>query len=190
MLAEQDLDGMWACFDPIPVRAGDCFVVPAGVPHAIGAGIFMVEMQEPSDWVVRCEARSGELVLPEAERYMGLGLETCLDVFDYAAYAAGARFRQQPRVIAQNGGFVEEQIIGPDFEGFFRLRRLRGTGPARWSGGEVMVMIITEGEGVLSGQNARQGQTWLLTDGVEEWRWETAAGDWEILLAQPPRKKL
>jgi len=190
MLQEQDVAGMLACFDPIPVQPGDCFVVPAGVPHAIGAGIFMVELQEPSDWVVRCEARNGELVLAETERYMGLGLEACLDVFDFTAYVPRPSFQQQPRVIAETASFTEEQVIGPRYEDFFRLRRLRGTGRARWEGNEVMVMIITKGEGTLSGQSAQQGQTWLLPDCVAEWQWDARAGDWEILLAQPPRKEV
>jgi mannose-6-phosphate isomerase len=188
LMQEQDAAGMLACFDPISVQAGECFMVPAGVPHAIGAGIFMVELQEPSDWVVRCEARNGDLVLPEAERYMGLGLEACLDVFDYAAYASRPAFQQQPRVIAETGSFTEEQLIGSRYEAFFRLRRLRGTGPARWNGNEVMVLIVTKGEGVLSGQPARQGQTWLLTDEIAEWQWEARTTDWEIVLAQPPVK--
>lgn len=193
LLQEQDVANMLACFDPISVQAGDCLVVPAGVPHAIGAGILMIELQEPSDWVVRCEARNGDLVLPEAQRYMGLGLDACLGVFDYQAYpltAVRACFRQEPRTVARTAIFTEEQIIGPRYQEFFRLRRLRGTGPARWQGDEIMVMIITKGEGFLcSGgpeQLVRQGQTWLLLGCVAEWRWEARTSDWEVLLAQPP----
>ena len=195
LMQEQDVAGMLACFDAISVQVGDCLVVPAGVPHAIGAGIFMIELQEPSDWVVRCEARNGDLVLPEAQRYMGLGLDACLDVFDYQAYpltAVRACFQQEPRTVARTAIFTEEQIIGPRYQEFFRLRRLRGTGPARWQGDEIMVMIMTKGEGLLcSGgpeQLVRQGQTWLLPGCVAEWRWEARTGGWEILLAQPPNE--
>ena len=40
---------------------GDVWIVPGGLPHAIGAGVLMVEVMEPSDWVVRCEfEREGE----------------------------------------------------------------------------------------------------------------------------------
>lgn len=193
LLQEQDVSGILGCFDPISVQAGDCLVIPAGVPHAIGAGIFMIELQEPSDWVVRCEARNGDLVLPEEQRYMGLSLEACLGVFDYQAYpltAVHERLRQPPRTVAQTSASIEEEIIGPRFQEFFRLRRLRGTGPARWQGDEIIVMIITKGEGFLcSGgteQPVHQGETWLLPGCVAEWRWETRAGDWEVLLAQPP----
>ena len=197
LLQEQDVAGMLACFEPISVRAGDCFVVPAGVPHAIGAGILMIELQEPSDWVVRCEARNGDLVLPEEQRYMGLDLDTCLDVFDYRAYPLNAVrecFQQQPRTLASTSTFMEEEIISPHYQEFFRLRRLRGTGPARWHGDDIMVMIVTKGEGLLCPggpeQPVRQGQTWLLPGWVAEWQWESSIGDWEILLAQPPPTKV
>ena len=193
LLQEQDVAGILACFDPIMVQAGDCLVVPAGVPHAIGAGIFMVELQEPSDWVVRCEDRNGDLVLPEAQRYMGLGLDACLDVFDYQAYplaAVRSSFRQEPRTLTRTAAFTEEQIIGPRYQEFFRLRRLRGTGAGSWQGDEIMVMIVTKGEGVLGSggpeQLVRHGETWLLPGCVAEWRWEPRTSDWEVLLAQPP----
>jgi mannose-6-phosphate isomerase len=192
-MEEQDVDSMLACFDPIPVQAGDCLMVPAGVPHAIGAGVFMIELQEPSDWVVRCEARNGNLVLPEAQRYMGLPLESCLDIFDYQAYpldTVRGSFQQQSRAVVRAANYTEEQIIDPRFQEFFRMRRLRGTGPARWQGDEIMVMIVTKGEGCLcSGKAellAQQGGTWLLPGCVAEWRWETRTSDWEALLAQPP----
>jgi mannose-6-phosphate isomerase len=193
LMREQDVDGMLACFDRISVQPGDCLVVPAGVPHAIGAGILMIELQEPSDWVVRCEARNGDLILPEAERYMGLGLDACLDIFDYRAYPlteVRASFQQQPRTLAQTATFTEEEIIGKSYHEFFRLRRLRGTGSARWRGDEIMVLIVTKGEGVLGAEGTeqivRQGQTWLLLGCVPEWRWEAKTSDWEVLLAQPP----
>ncbi len=193
LMQEQDVANILACFDPISVQAGDCLVVPAGVPHAIGAGILMIELQEPSDWVVRCEARNGELILPEAQRYMGLGLDACLDVFDYQAYpqtAVSECFQQQPQTVAHTATFTEEQIIGTHYQGFFRLRRLRGTGSARWQGDEIIVMIVTKGEGLLCSAGQRQlvrlGQTWLLPGCMPEWRWEAQANDWEILLAQPP----
>ena len=36
-------------------RAGDAVLCPAGVPHAIGAGVFLVEIQEPTDFSVLLE---------------------------------------------------------------------------------------------------------------------------------------
>lgn len=39
----------------LDVTAGDVVLVPGGTPHAIGAGIFVVEVQEPSDFSVLLE---------------------------------------------------------------------------------------------------------------------------------------
>ena len=93
IIEKQDLDAMLGCFDRIPVKPGDCFVVPAGTPHAIGEGILMIELQEPTDWVVRCEFEVGGHVLPHAARYMSLDLEDVLEIFDYTAYSREARAR-------------------------------------------------------------------------------------------------
>ena len=85
MIREQRVDEMLACFEKIPVQPGDCYVVPAGTPHAIGAGVFMMELMEPTDWVVRCETTNAGLTLPPEACFMGLDLETCLEIFDYRA---------------------------------------------------------------------------------------------------------
>jgi mannose-6-phosphate isomerase len=51
-----------------PVRAGDFFYVPAGTVHAIGAGISLIEVQQPSDVTYRLYdyGRPRELHLDEA----------------------------------------------------------------------------------------------------------------------------
>lgn len=83
IVADQDLAAMDACFDPIPVHPGETWLVPGGWPHAIGPGVLMLEVMEPSDLVVRCEFERDGLVVPPAGRFMGRDLDFCLDVFDY-----------------------------------------------------------------------------------------------------------
>src|SRR5271155_372061 len=55
MIVEQDIAAMESCFDKIPVKPGDVYVVPGGLPHAIGGGVLMVEVMEPTDFVARVE---------------------------------------------------------------------------------------------------------------------------------------
>ncbi len=38
MIVEQDIAAMERCFEKIPVKPGDVYVVPGGLPHAIGGG--------------------------------------------------------------------------------------------------------------------------------------------------------
>jgi mannose-6-phosphate isomerase len=175
------------------VQAGDCFVVPAGTPHAIGAGVFMVELMEPTDWVVRCEATNGGVTLTPDQCFMGLGLESCLDIFDYRAYSAAEvrqMFGQVPRTLRQGTAFTEEEIIRSPWHSFFRLHRLRGNGAADWSGGEMILLIAVTGRGRLGTAGASvavsAGETWLLPGAAESWDWQPDSGPWEILLAKLP----
>lgn len=195
MIGEQRIAYMLTCFDKISVKPGDCFVVPAGTPHAIGAGIFMMELQEPTDWVVRCETSTtdGKPLPPEA-CFMGLDLETCLDVFNYDTLTVDEvrrRWQQQPRIVNRGAKFREEEMIGGAHHGFFRLHRRRGTGAASWAGNELTLLVALRGSGILAadGKNprpVRAGETWLLPGCVANWNWQSDAGDWEFLLAKPP----
>ncbi len=84
-IEEQDIATLESYFDKITVKPGDTLFVPGGVPHAIGGGIFMVEIQEPSDLVVRFEFERAGYTLPESARFMNRGLDFCLDIFDFEA---------------------------------------------------------------------------------------------------------
>ena len=46
---------MLAALQRVPVAAGDAVLVPAGTLHAIGAGILLLELQEPTDLSVLVE---------------------------------------------------------------------------------------------------------------------------------------
>jgi mannose-6-phosphate isomerase len=194
MIREQQVREMLACFDPIPVRAGDCLVVPAGTPHAIGAGVFMMELQEPSDWVVRCERTSAGLTLPPEACFMGLDLESCLDVFDYNSYSVGEviqRFGQVPRSLRQDEAMTEEEMTSPHYREFFRLNRCRGNGPVTLEGGELMLLVMLEGDlQIRATGEARAmgaGQTWLLPGAGERWQITNSGGErWQFLLAKLP----
>ena len=196
MIREQDLEGMRACFEKIPVKPGDCLMVPSGTPHAIGEGIFMIELQEPTDWVVRCEFSAGGHVLEHSARFMGLELDDVVDMFDYTQHPVDSleeSFLQVPEVLNKSDAFTEERIIDLKHQEFFRLRRLSGSGPADWAGGEPMVLIMLEGSGELDGVPIAAGDTWLLPGSADAWNWTPTSGDspqgeFSFLLAQPPTK--
>jgi mannose-6-phosphate isomerase len=195
MIREQRVDEMTACFDRIPVRPGDCFVVPAGTPHAIGAGVFMLELMESTDWVVRCETTNAGVTLAPEQCFMGVGLDACLDIFDYRSYAIDEvrrRFQQAPRRIAgtETDNYLEEEIISPPWHHFFRLHRLRGRANAPWAGNELLLAIVVNGRGEFTfgggTQPACAGQTWLLPGAVEHWEWRSSGQPWEVLLLKLP----
>ena len=149
MIETQDIAGIEACFDKIPVQPGDTFVVPGGVPHALGEGNFLVEVQEPSDLVVRFEFERGGVVLPEAARFMGRGLDFCLDVFDFSAWPA-------ERIAAESACAPKRRrALGPDSwqdhlvdahrTPCFRLQRTRLGGTVQKRENDFHVGIVTTG---------------------------------------------
>ena len=149
----------------------------------------MIELQEPTDWVVRCEFSAGGHVLPHEARFMGLELEDVLPLFDYSEYSLDTVYKQllqTPEILRQNDSFIEERIIDLKHQAFYRLKRLRGSGSASWAGREPMVLIVLKGSGVLGEVVVAEGETWLLPGVVGQWHWKATSNDWNFLLAQTP----
>src|SRR2546421_10023821 len=87
-VAEQRVDAMLAATNRVPVRAGDSVLVPAGLPHAIGPGVLLVEVQEATDFSVLLEpARFG---LDPSSAFAGLPRELALSCVDRGGWD-GAR---------------------------------------------------------------------------------------------------
>ncbi|HJW61733.1 MAG TPA: class I mannose-6-phosphate isomerase, partial [Actinomycetota bacterium] len=55
LVAAQRVEPLLASLNTVPVAAGDTVLVPAGLPHAIGQGVLLVELQEPTDLSVLLE---------------------------------------------------------------------------------------------------------------------------------------
>jgi mannose-6-phosphate isomerase len=154
IIEEQDIAAMDACFDPIPVKPGETWIVPGGLPHAIGGGVLMVEVMEPSDLVVRCEfEREGVMVPPEG-RFMGRGLDFCLDVFDYGEYQVAEVRRQfclAPTHQEDKPGWVVDRLVGSERTSCFEICRIQADRRGRWDNdGQCALAIMTRGSGVVS----------------------------------------
>ena len=81
---EQNIPEMLNCLHRFEVEPGDTFLIEGGVPHAIGAGCFLVEIQEPTDYTIRTEkvTQSG-FTVPDEGCHQGLGFELMFDCFHY-----------------------------------------------------------------------------------------------------------
>ena len=151
---------MDACFETVPVRPGDVWLVPGGMVHALGAGLLLLEVMEPSDLVVRCEfERDGAIVPPEA-RFMGRDLEFCLDIFDYTARSVTeieSLCRMTPRKISSSAAHEEELLLARERTECFSVRRLVVRRPFRWQPAPdcARLAVVTEGRGVLNAEGRR-----------------------------------
>ena len=150
LIATQDIRGIEALFDPIPVQPGDNFVVHCGVQHALGAGVFLIELQEPSDLVVRFEFERGGVVLPEPARFMGRDLEFCLDVFDLSPWSrsrvAVEAACPPKRRRALGPDSWQDDLVDDSRTPCFRLRRSRLGGDVSKREEGFHIGIVTAGE--------------------------------------------
>jgi mannose-6-phosphate isomerase len=83
----QDAGPLLAATNRIPVTAGDSILCPAGTPHAIGKGILVVELQEPTDWSIILEWR--DFPLNPGDVTAGLPLDEALGCVSRRALSAG-----------------------------------------------------------------------------------------------------
>lgn len=85
IVVKQDIARLESCFEKIPIRVGETYIVPGGIPHAIGSGVLMVEIMEPSDWAARIEFERDGFVIPEKARFLGRDIDFALSIFDHSA---------------------------------------------------------------------------------------------------------
>jgi mannose-6-phosphate isomerase len=154
MVKAQDIPAQVAALNRIEVRPGEVYLVVAGTPHAIGPGVLMVEVQEPSDLVVNTEYTVGEIRRTEAQCFMGLGFELGMRCFNLRAAGAAfvERHRLHPRLVHEDSQGGEEVLIGREDTPCFGAARLtvRGTVRDRHRG-QCYIGIVTEGRGRLIG---------------------------------------
>jgi mannose-6-phosphate isomerase len=148
-IVTQDIAAMEACFDPIAVQPGDTFIIPGGTPHALGAGVFMVEIQEPSDLVIRFEFERAGYALPEAARFMNRDVDFALTVFNMNPLTAAeleAKVRCRARRIRELGpGSCQEELVGPAQTDCFRVVRSRIAAPLFKDETSGVIAIVTSG---------------------------------------------
>ena len=84
----QDIPGMLAGMQKYPVHPGDTILIEGGMPHAIGAGCFLVEIQEPTDYTIRVERTTPSgFAVADSMCHQGLGFEKMFECFHYEPHS-------------------------------------------------------------------------------------------------------
>lgn len=153
---EQDGPAILAALNRVPVAAGQTFFIPAGLPHAIGEGLLIVELQEPTDLSVMLEWQ-GFAVDGAREGHLDLGFGVALQAVDRSAWTPERlRTLLPPRIRSQAG---IERLLGEEAASFFRAESVRGG--ARLSA-DFALLIVLDGAGRLDGLQVGRGDTVLV----------------------------
>ncbi len=163
--AEQS-DRLLQSVNPIRVTPGDTVLVPAGLPHAVGPGILIVELQEPTDLSVLMEWK-GLAIDGRKEGHLGLGFDRVLQTVDCSAWPAD---RLTGIVNAGSG----TSYFPPAADEFFRAERIDA---GQRLNASFAILIALEGEGRLHSADGevmtlRRGDTILVPYAAGEARLE------------------
>ena len=153
MLDRQDIPGLMRVLHRVSVRPGDVVYVRAGLPHAIGEGVFMVELQEPTDFSIILERLCAGFTFNEQESFMGLDPTVALSAIDHRVYSeqeVRAELLITPRVLRFEGESKEVELLGCETTECFAGHRLEVKGMLQDdSGRRSSILIVLDGKGTL-----------------------------------------
>jgi mannose-6-phosphate isomerase len=131
----QDARAMLQSMHEVKVAPGDAVFVPAGTPHAIGEGMLLVELQEPTDMSVLLEWNGFEL--SKDDGHLDLGWDRALEALNLGAVDAPSPGPRLPE--AADPYFRAEHVTGGATldQGFAILVGLAGSGTLSTEGGDV-----------------------------------------------------
>jgi len=142
-------DSFSCLLQEVEAKAGDVWLIPARVAHAIGAGCLILEVQEPTDFTIQPERWCDRYRLSDQEMYLGLDKEVALGCFDLhqAGPSVLARGRKLPRSNGANQGFNKEVLISFADTPCFAVNRY--TVKTSCALNNLAVYVVTKGEGEL-----------------------------------------
>jgi mannose-6-phosphate isomerase len=167
------------------VRPGDAMLVPAGLPHTVQEGVFVLELQEPTDLSILLEWQDFA-VDGARDGHLDLGFETALQAVDLGGLSASDLDRLVlSREQIQGAGLTSVMPVQAD--PYFRAHRIVSTeGPVTVEAGFAIVLVL-EGDGVIHADLASfevaRGDVALMP---------FAAGDWNLhggataIVCRPP----
>jgi len=142
----QDITSMLAATNRVPVAAGDSVLCPAGTPHAISAGILVIELQEPADLSIMLEWST--FSLDEREATLGLPLEEALACVDRRALRPERLEQLRGRPLSSAIG----SLLPAEADPFFVAERV-DTRVNEHLSQSYGVLVVTDGAGQLTTQS-------------------------------------
>lgn len=174
--AGQDADAMLAAMNRVPLAAGDTLLVPAGLAHAIGPGVTLVELQQPTDLSVLLERR----MLSEVDALLGLDLDTAIDGLVRTA-------TPEDRILTLRQIRGTETLFPEDADPFFRASRIAVSG-TRELEPSFGVLVVLGGTGTVESATGSvpvgRGSTVLTAHGDGR---VALVGELDVIRCLPPR---
>jgi mannose-6-phosphate isomerase len=196
-ILRQDIDEMIDCLHKFHVNAGDIFFVEGGVPHAIGPGCCLIEVQEPTDYTLRAEMKTPDgKPLPEESIHLGAGFEALFDCFSYEGLSREEtirRWKLKARV-SEEPKLKRTCIFSEELTKTFGMEELTITGSYRLNRyGRFAICFVLDGTGSVetSAQTEvlKKGDILFIPAEVNESIWKPTGHPLKIILCYPSLTK-
>ena len=194
---KQDINAMVDSLHKFYVKEGDVFLIEGSIPHAIGSGCFLIEVQEPTDYTMRVERGTFDGgMLPDMLCHQGVGFDKMLECFNYESVSRKEtleKWYKAPILIKEQVGGKEVSLIGDKDTKCFSMKKftirnsfeinddssfkviiaLKGTGKVIYTDGEIDI---------------KQGDMFFVPYEVKEITYKNIGeSDLEIICCYPPK---
>lgn len=194
-----DMGGLEELCHKLIVKPGETYLVPSGMPHALGVGCFVLEIQEPSDITAVPMKQEGLLAYRRRANPKGvfhaideLDYETrTLESFDYTGLSLETLREKtacEGRVLNRGEWGDETLLIGPEYTSFFSATLMSVSGAAPLPATRaVRIGLVTRGAGKIvsdAGELAvSQGDEVFFPYDMGK---TFLTGDFSVILCHPP----
>jgi mannose-6-phosphate isomerase len=193
---EQDIDGMINALHKFYVQPGDVFFIEGGLPHAIGGGCFLIEIQEPTDYTMRVERKTFDgNSIPDILCHQGVGFEAMLDCFIYNGLSEDetlAKYAKQQKIVLRHDNEVIDLITEKDTL-CFTMKKLRIRNSFNLNDKSFKTLIVLRGMGTFLYDSVsipvKQGESYFIPAYIRGFYIEnTGITILEILICYPPKQ--
>ncbi len=172
----------------IAVKAGDVIVIRGGLPHAIGPGVTMVEVMEPSDLVIVPEINCCGVQLNEKQRFAGIDPNDAMSLFDFTSRTESevrAFCTPETKVIAENENGILRSLIPHESCGYFAVQELefRKSWNLDLTDGMFRIGVVCEGEVCVDDLTLKRGENFMIPSCMKQCQ---ITGNGKLMLILPP----
>lgn len=175
LVERQTVDALLGLLHEVQVEPGDVVWVPPGELHAIRAGVFLLERQQPEDLSTLLEWQGFQLDGGK-DGHLGLGFDVALDAVNRRARSA-----EELASLVQTAP-ARGSVFPPAANDYFRLERVPVARPSLVDAGYA-ILVVARGSVSLDGVPVAAGSTHLVP---ASHRPVAVDGEGEVLVARPP----
>ena len=185
MVSAHDSQGLLDALRTREVRPGDAMLVPAGLPHTVQEGVFVLELQEPTDLSILLEWQDFA-VDGDRDGHLNLGFDVALQAVD----TSGVSDADLDRLVVRREDIEQAGLtsaLPPEADAYFRAQHLdTSAAPVSVDAGFAVVAVL-DGAGTITTADgtvaASRGDVIVLPHSSGDW---TADGALVAVACRPP----